>query len=129
MPDRPPIVLIANNDEGLRDALLFVLQLEGVEVHVHNDGASVLADPDLGVAGCLIITDRMLPMDGFEVMKLLAARKMKLPTILLTSDASIALRSRAQAAGIRLTLEKPILDNALVEGVLSILSYNSFAAT
>jgi two-component system, LuxR family, response regulator FixJ len=129
MPGRPPIVLIANNDEGLRDALLFVLQLEGVEVHVHKDGASVLADPDLSLAGCLIITDRMLPMDGFEVLKLLAARQMKLPSILLTSDATLALRSRARAAGIWLTLEKPILDNALVEGVLSILSHNSCIPT
>jgi two-component system response regulator FixJ len=129
MPGRPPIVLIANNDEGLRDALLFVLRLEGVEVHVHKDGASVLADPDLCIAGCLIITDRMLPMDGFEVLKLLAVRKMKLPTILLTSDATLALRLRAKAAGIRLTLEKPILDNALVEGVLSILSHGPFATT
>jgi FixJ family two-component response regulator len=121
MPDRPPIVLIANDDEGLRDALQFVLRLEGVEVHVHKDGASMLADPDLSLAGCLIITDRMLPMDGFELCRLLHARNLKLPTILLTGDASMALRSRAAAAGIRLTMEKPILDNALVEGVLSML--------
>jgi two-component system response regulator FixJ len=129
MLDRQPIVLIANNDEGLRDALQFALRLEGVEVHVHEDGSSLLADPDLSVAACLIITDRMLPMDGFEVLKFLVARNTALPAILLTSHATTALRVRAEVAGIQLTLETPILDNVLIEGVLSILSHNGFATT
>jgi FixJ family two-component response regulator len=120
--DQQPLVLVVNDDEAMRNALRFALQLEGVEVHVHGDGADLLADLDLHRASCLILKDRMPDMDCFEVMKNLRARGAALPTILLTANATSALNARAAAAGARLVLEKPILDNALVEGVLSILA-------
>ncbi len=121
MSDRQPLVLVVNDDEAMRSALQFALRLEGVEVHVHHDGVDLLADRDLHRAGCLILKDRMPHMDGLEVMEYLRAQAIPVPAILLTSAATIGLRARAAAADVRLVLEKPILDNALVEGVLMIL--------
>jgi len=121
MPARLPLVLVVNDDEAMRNALQFALRLEGIEVHAHHAGVDLLADCDLPRADCLILNDRMPQMDGFEVLHALRARAIRLPVILLTSVASAMLRARAAAAGVRLVLEKPILDNALVEGVLRIL--------
>ncbi|MDR3522149.1 MAG: response regulator [Acidocella sp.] len=123
MPDRLPLVLVVNDDEAMRNALQFALQLEGVEVHVHGEGADVLADRDLSRASCLILKDRMPRMDGFELLDCLQARDISLPAILLTSAATVRLRARAIAAGVQLVLEKPILDNALVDGVMTILGH------
>jgi two-component system, LuxR family, response regulator FixJ len=120
--DRQPLILVVNDDEAMRNALRFALQLEGVEVHSHGDGADLLADCDLRRASCLILKDRIPNMDGFEVMKNLSARDALPPTILLTANATSELHARATAAGVRLVLENPILDNALVEGVLTILA-------
>jgi two-component system response regulator FixJ len=60
-------------------------------------------------------------MDGFEILDNLRMRGIAIPAILLTSHATTVLRARATAAGVRLVLEKPILDNAVVDGVFSLL--------
>lgn len=128
MAETQPLVLVVNEDGAMRDALQFALRLEGIEVHVHANGADLLADVDLRRGGCLILNDRMPNMDGFEVMNFLRDHHIALPAILLTSVANSALRARAATAGVRLVLEKPILDNALVDGVMRILSRNNVPA-
>jgi FixJ family two-component response regulator len=121
MPSRPPLVLVAHDDEAMRNALQFVLRLEGVEVHTHDGGADLLADAELARAGCLILNHRMPCMDAFELLNSLREREIRLPVILLSGDARGGLRMRAKAAGVALVLEKPILDNTLVDGVMTIL--------
>ncbi|MDD2861029.1 MAG: response regulator [Acidiphilium sp.] len=121
MPGHRLLVLVVNDDEAVRDATHFQLRIQNVEVHGHAGGASVFKDRDLTRAGCLILKDRMPCMDGFEVIKCLRALNFQIPVILLTGEASAGLRARADAAGVCLVLENPILDNALVDGVLDIL--------
>ena len=115
------LVLIVDDDQAVRDALQFALRLEGLRVHVHSDGAALLADPDLNRAGCIILGDRMRQMDGFSLLSRLKAREINLPTIMLTSHATPMVWARAEAAGVRIVLEKPLLDNALIENIRSIL--------
>jgi two-component system, LuxR family, response regulator FixJ len=61
-------------------------------------------------------------MDGFELLQHLQARDVRVPVILLSSHATAQLRARAVAAGVRLVLEKPLLDNGLVNSIMAILS-------
>jgi two-component system response regulator FixJ len=124
MDDRRNLVLIVDDDQAVRDALQFALQLEGLCVHVHSGGPALLADPDLNRAGCVIVGDRMRHMDGFTLLRSLRARDISLPAIMLTSHATPNVRARADAVGVRKVLEKPLLDNALVENIRSILSAN-----
>ncbi len=121
MPDREPLVLIADDDQGVREALQFALRLEGFHVHAHSGGAELLADADLAHAGCVILDDGMPHMDGLELLRRLRAQDIRLPAILLTNHATAGLRARAGQAGVRLVLEKPLLDNVLVESILTIL--------
>ena len=122
MADRREIVFIADDDSAVREALQFALRLEGFRVHVHNGGAALLADPDLSRAACVILDDRMRQMDGFAVLANLRARNINPPTIMLTSHATARLRARADAAGVWKVLEKPLLDDALIDNIRSILS-------
>jgi len=121
MVDRRPLVMIVNDDAAVLDALQFVLQLEGLEVQLHNNGMQLLENRDLPHADCLILKDRMPGMDGFELLRSLPARQVYAPALLLTREASPALRARAHTAGVKVVLEMPILDNALVEAVLDAL--------
>ena len=121
MYGRQPLVLVVNDDVAVGDALQFVLRLEGIEVHIHAQGALLLEDSALGCASCLILSDRMVGMDEFELLNRLRARNIVLPTILLAGAATVGLRARAAAAGC-LVLQLPLMDNALVEGVLNILN-------
>jgi two-component system response regulator FixJ len=124
MDDRRDLVLIVDDDQAVRDALQFALRLEGLCVHVHGGGAALLADPDLTRARCVILGDWMRQMDGFALLRDLKARDINLPAIMLTSHATANVRARADAVGVRKVLEKPLLDNALVENIRSILNAN-----
>jgi FixJ family two-component response regulator len=118
------LVLIVDDDQAVRDALQFALQIEGLSVHAHSRGADLLEDPDLASAGCLIVDEQMPRMDGFMVLNNLRERNIGLPAIMLTSHATARVRARAEAAGARKLLEKPLLDNALMENIRCILNAN-----
>jgi two-component system response regulator FixJ len=122
MAGRRKLVLIVDDDEAVRDALAFALRLEGLCVHVHSGGGSLLADPDLSRAGCVILDDRMPRIDGFALLSSLQARNISLPAIMLTNHATPQVRARADAAGVRMLLEKPLLDNALADNIRAILA-------
>ncbi len=124
MGDRRNLVLIVDDDQAVRDALQFALQLEGLSVHVHSGGDDLLGDPDLARASCLIVDDQMPRMDGFTVLHCLKARNIGLPSIMLTSHATARVRARAQAAGASKLLEKPLMDDALMDNIRSLLSAN-----
>jgi two-component system, LuxR family, response regulator FixJ len=118
---RPPLILIAADDQSMCEALQFSLQLEGLSVHTHRDGSALLEDAGLKLAACLVLDDRKPHMDAFDLLRRLRARDVGLPVILLTGHATTHLRARAATAGVRLVLEKPLLDNALVDGIRVIL--------
>ncbi len=122
MAERRTLVLIVDDDQAVRDALQFALRLEGLCVHVHSGGAALLADPDLSRAGCVILDDRMRQMAGFALLSKLQDRNIRLPTIMLTSQATPGIRARADAAGVSKVLEKPLLDNVLLDNIRSILT-------
>lgn len=121
MADQRKLVMIVDDDQAVRDSLQFALRLEGLCVHVHNGGAALLTDPSLNRVGCVVLGDRMRDMDGFTLLKTLQANDPGLAAIMLTSHATPRIRARAEAAGVRKVLEKPLLDNALVEDIRSIL--------
>lgn len=122
MADGRTLVIIVDDDQAVRDSLQFALRLEGLCVHVHSGGASLLADPDLSRAGCVILDHRMPRLDGFALLSTVQARAPDVPAIMLTSRATAQDRARADAAGVRSVLEKSLLDNVLVDNIRAILS-------
>jgi two-component system response regulator FixJ len=118
---QPPLILIAADDQAVCEALQFALRLEGLSVHTHRDATALLRDPDLSLAACVIIDDRRPHLDGFELLNQLRNREMRMPAILLTNHATGRLSKHAANAGIRVVLEKPLLDNVLVDSIQTIL--------
>jgi FixJ family two-component response regulator len=121
MADGRNLVIIVDDDRAVRDALQFALRLEGLRVHVHCGGASLLADPDLNRAGCVVLDHRMPQLDGFALLSALRIHNPDLPTIMLTSRVTPQVRARANAAGVYSVLEKPLLGNVLVEKIRAVL--------
>lgn len=125
---RSSLVLIVADDQAVRDALQFALRLEGFGVRTHPDGDGLLADTALGRAACVILDDRKPHLDGFEVMGRLRDRALKAPAILLAGHATTRLRNRAATAGFRAVLEKPLLNNILLDTLRAILEPNGVGA-
>lgn len=122
MHDRRKLVLIVDDDQAVREALQFALRLEGLCVHIHGGAAALLADPELSRAACVIVDDRMPRIDGFALLSHLQEHNANLPAIMLTSHVTPNVRARADAAGVSKVLEKPLLDNTLIDSIRSILN-------
>jgi|SRR5580658_3293501 two-component system response regulator FixJ len=114
------IVMVIDDDFAVCEALKFALELEGLSVRVCRSGAEALRHSDLVRACCLVVDYRMPGMDGLQLIERLAQRHVNIPTILITAQPSPALQRRAQAAGIRCVLEKPLQDSALVDSIHAI---------
>jgi two-component system response regulator FixJ len=116
------IVLVVDDDFDVRESLKFALELDGLKVHACGSGAELLAHPELDRARCLVLDYKMPRMDGFEVLKHLAARKVDLPVILIAGPVTDALRERADEAGVFSILEKPLLDNTLLKKIREVVA-------
>lgn len=122
MADGQKLVIIVDDDQAVRDALQFALRLEGLSVRVHAGPAALLADPGLSSADCVVLDHRMPQLDGFALLDTVHERNPNLPAIMLTSHATPRMRARANAAGVRTVLEKPLLENVLIDNIRSILN-------
>lgn len=121
MTEGQDIVLVVDDDLAVRESLKFALELEGLAVRAFGSGSELLEHADLPRASCLILDYRMPAMDGFEVLDRLADQRIRLPVILITSDATSAIRHRAASRGVQHVLEKPLSDSTLVENIQDIL--------
>lgn len=122
MPTVTGPVLVVDDDAAVRQSLKFALEQEGLEVRLYEDGGQLLADRELPPASCLVV-DLMMPgMDGIALVGRLREHRIELPAILITTRGSPRLRERAQGAGFRLVLEKPLEDGALLDGITGALA-------
>ncbi len=120
-PLRPLLVLIAADDQAVRDSLQFALRLEGFGVRTHPSAEGLLTDCGLGRAACIILDDRKPHLDGFELMARVRERALDVPMILLAGYVPPRLRARAAAAGFRAVLEKPLLNNVLLDTLRAVV--------
>jgi FixJ family two-component response regulator len=119
------IVLVVDDDLAVRESLKFALELEGLAVRAFGSGRELLEHADLPHASCLVLDCKMPVMDGFEVLDRLADRQVRLPVILITSDATSVIRHRAATRGVQHVLEKPLSDSTLAENIQDILGRQS----
>ena len=84
MPDRPPRILLVDDEQPIQTLLSFPLQRDGYEVVQASDGREALARFAEQTFD-LVVLDVMLPkMDGLEVCRRLRARS-PVPIIMLTA--------------------------------------------
>lgn len=117
-------ILIADDDDSLREVLREILQREGFEVALAPDGASTLKAA-LAEAPDLLVLDMNLPdIDGFEVCEKLKAdaRTRHIPILILTAEAQeLPQRVRGLALGADDYMFKPISGKVLAARIRSIL--------
>ncbi len=111
-------VLIVDDDPAVRNSLQFRLEIEGYSVRTYARGADLLGDPTVSSAGCIIVDYRLSDMNGLDLLQDLHRRAIKLPAILITTHPNASVRARAAVIGAVL-IEKPLLNEALIEGIRS----------
>ncbi len=125
MGKKGQLILLVDDDQAVREALQFALELDGLCVRVHNRSDGLLADPDLERAGCVVLDDHNRGLDGFELLNRLRERNVTVPSIMLISHLTSQAHKRACAAGVSLVLEKPLMDNALRDNIRAMIAAGS----
>lgn len=108
-------VLVVDDDRAVRESLKFALELEGLAVATHGSGSELLSE--VPNADCLVLDYKMPGMDGLAVLETLAARNLRLPTILITAPLTDAIAAAARRAGAFSALEKPLTGNVLLDNI------------
>jgi two-component system response regulator FixJ len=114
-----PVIAVVDDDPAVCNSLQFSLELEGFAVRAYRSGSEFLAAGNFRDCNCFIIDQRMPGMSGMEVIAALRERKVSIPAILIISQPNKVLSARAAEARVPI-IEKPLLNNALVEKIREI---------
>ncbi len=123
----PEAILIADDEPGIRESLVDVLQDSGYEAHAASDGAEALAaiqDRDFAV----VITDLRMPgADGLEVMRKVRQIAPQTIVLVMTAHATIDTAVAALREGAADYVLKPIVFEELLAKVSRLLEYRQLA--
>lgn len=130
---KQPLVLVVDDDEGIRALLQRQMELEGYRVASAQDGATALKMAD-EMPPDIVLLDALMPdMDGFEVAESLKASEhtRTIPIIMVTALNDQKSRLRALKAGAQEFLTKPLDRNEVslrVRNMLTLREYSNFLA-
>ncbi len=119
------LVLIVDDDGGVRQAMADVLADEGYEVMVAPNGQRALEQLTAHVPA-LLVTDLEMPeVDGERLIARVRQQHPALPILVLTSRLVIDARREAERLGVQGYLNKPIDIEVLLERVRAALAAGS----
>jgi DNA-binding response OmpR family regulator len=112
---RSPLVLLVEDDDGMRDMLAAVLLRDGCRVVEAADGEGALdwlgagaVDGDLWRVPSLIVSDIRLPLvSGLEILVGVSRSCRRVPVILITGFGDEATHTRALELGAERVIDKP----------------------
>ena len=114
-------ILVADDDESIRDTLETLFELEGYEVRLAVDGRSALEQARRPPTVDLIVLDWMMPeMDGIEVCKELR-RFCEVPILMLTARGELESKVVGLDSGADDYLPKPFKTKELLARVRALL--------
>ncbi|GAA4091269.1 response regulator transcription factor [Nocardioides kongjuensis] len=102
-----PQVHVVDDDEDLRQSLVFLLGSVGIEPHLHHDASGFLEQLDPGQPAVLVLDVRMPGMSGLQLQEQLLARGYPAPIIFCSAHGDIPMSVRALRQGAVTFLEKP----------------------
>lgn len=106
--DFPSRILIAEDDQRVRTALVRALELEGYQVDGVSDGAAALAQVSGDIIPDLVILDIMMPgVDGLTACRRLRDQGHDMPILMLTARHELGDRVAGLDAGADDYLVKP----------------------
>lgn len=112
-------VLAVDDSRTMRDMINLALASEGFEVHLAEDGEHGLEVLD-GLDPDVIITDINMPrLDGFGFIDAIRLRDSTrtTPILVLTTESSAELKTRARTAGATGWIVKPFAQDKLVKAL------------
>lgn len=124
-------ILVADDDDGLRQLLRLILAREGYEVIEAANGEQALALA-VSVNPAIILLDVMMPgMDGYDVCRRLKSdqRTGDVPVVFVSAAEDVARRNEMQKLGAAACIKKPIGPRDLITRVQAVLNRRNGTAS
>ena len=116
-----PLIAVVDDDEAVRDALLGLLQVEGLRALGYPSPGGFLIDFATRTFNCLITDVRMPGMGGLELQCCLIAMGSSIPVIFVTSAEDEATLAQATAAGAAGFFNKPLATGEFLQCLRAVL--------
>ncbi len=116
-----PVISVVDDDESLRRSLRNFLRSVGFRVETFASAEEFLASAQRENTGCLVLDLRMTGMSGLDLLRHLAAAKVRVPAVVLTAHGDEEIRQRCLGAGAVAFLDKPFRGDALLDAVQTAL--------
>ena len=114
---RTGVVILVEDDDSLRRALVRVLRASGLETRDYESAEALLADRAPDWAGCLVVDLNLPAMSGLELVDLLRQRGTTLPVVAISAHDEAHVRDAVRRRGVERFLGKPFVGTALVRTV------------
>lgn len=111
------LVHLIDDDEDVRRAVAFLLGTAGLAVKVYDSASGFLEKCDDFRSGCIVSDVRMPGIDGLELLRRLNKKGSRLPVIVMTGHADVALAVAAMKEGAVDFIEKPFPDEVLLAAI------------
>jgi len=115
-------VFVVDDDEGLRNAIQFLLESAGLTAKTFATGQSFLQYYRPEMRGCLLLDIRMPDISGLDFLEKIRAIQIRLPVILISAHGTIPLAVRAMRDGAFDFIEKPFEDEFLLKRIREAIS-------
>lgn len=111
------VVLVVEDDEGMREAMDSLLGAAGFAPVIFECAESLLAGDAIDGATCVVSDIRLPAMSGLELLATLRARGVRTPVIVITAHDTPETRSEAARLGAAAYLPKPFLGSDLLAAI------------
>ncbi|MGO9392106.1 response regulator, partial [Rhodoblastus sp.] len=124
----PPVIYVVDDDHRVREAIRSVLEDDGRTVEDFGDCEAFLAAYRPGREACLLIDAYLPGMSGLELLKRLSDQGHRMPAVMITGNADVAMAVLAMKVGASDFIEKPIGREELLASVERALEHSQDAS-
>lgn len=115
-------VHIVDDDAAIRSALTMLMRSADLGVETYDSAAQFLERAADLVPGCVLLDVRMPGLNGLELQRELAARRIALPVVIMTGHGDVSTAVQAMKAGAVDFVEKPFDDDQILRLVEAALA-------
>lgn len=120
-----PLVCVIDQDAEVRESLVALLTAEELDVRTYENAEAFLETIGDRQPDCIIVELNLPEMTGIELLRQISARKVRFPSILLSSDSDVATAVQSIRAGAIDFIEKPFVNRVLLARVREALGSTS----
>jgi len=115
--DELPVVLVVDDDAGVREALSSLFRSVGLQVKTYAAAAEFLKSKLPDGPSCMVLDVRLPGLSGLDFQAELVKADIRIPIVFMTGHGDIPMTVRAMKAGAVEFLPKPFRDQDMLDAV------------